>query len=226
MKIDKAIFQTASLKRIRSFYEELLGLPAVRSAKDSFTVRAGWSELTFVETESAAREGHYYHFAFTIPENKLPEAKAWIEAKTPIGAEAGKDISFSESWNSHSVYFGDPAGNILELIARHTMDNAVDRPFNPLEDLLCISEIGVPTHDVPGATERLERLGIKTYKTLSADFNPVGDDDGLFILVSPGRRWHFTDKTAECFPFEAAVRGIGEMRVYEGSRGLAVEIIK
>ncbi|MCA0756158.1 VOC family protein [Paenibacillus sp. N4] len=226
MRIEKAKFQTASLKTIRSFYEELLGLPVVRSEEESFTVKVGWSEITFNETESAAREGHYYHFAFTVPENKLPEAKAWIEAKTSIGVEAGKDISFSESWNSHSVYFEDPAGNILELIARHTMGNAVDRPFDPQLDLLGVSEIGVPTKDVPEATDRLEELGVMTYKSRSDSFNPVGDDEGLFILVSPGRRWHFTDKTAESFPFEAAVRGIGEMRVYEDSRGLVVEINK
>ena len=46
-----------------------------------------------------------------------------------------------------SVYFEDPAGNILELIARHTMDNAVDRPFDPQQ--------GAWNHDLQNVQRQL-----------------------------------------------------------------------
>jgi len=116
----------------------------------------------------------------------------------------------------------DPAGNILELIARHTMDIAVDRPFDPKRDLLGISEMGLPTKDVPRAVDELEALGIPTYKRRDPVFNPVGDEEGIFIVVSPGRRWHFTDLTADCFPFQANVKGIGLLSLEEGESGLII----
>ncbi len=100
-------------------------------------------------------------------------------------------MSYSEAWNSHSVYFEDPAGNILELIARHTMNNSVDRPFDPKQDILCISEIGVPTRDVPAAVDHLAELGLMTYKTRNDSFNPIGDDNGLLMVVEDGQKMAF-----------------------------------
>ncbi|HTG69548.1 MAG TPA: VOC family protein [Candidatus Udaeobacter sp.] len=225
MIIEKLLLVTGNAASIQPFYSDVLGLPVVRSGQGSFTVQAGWSELTFQETGQPDDEDHYYHFAFTIPENKLPEAKKWIEAMVPIGTEAGEDVSYSEAWNSHSVYFEDPAGNILELIARHTMNNSVDRPFDPKQDILCISEIGVPTRDVPAAVDHLAGLGLMTYKTRNDSFNPIGDDNGLLMVVETGRRWHFTSKTAESFPVRVKVREAGELYLSESEHGLSIENI-
>ncbi|WP_171056274.1 VOC family protein [Paenibacillus sinopodophylli] len=225
MIIEKLLLHTASVSALLPFYKDVLGLPVIRSGAEGFTVQAGWSELTFRELEQLPAVEHYYHFAFTIPENKLPEAKRWIEALTQLGTEAGQDISYSEAWNSHSVYFEDPAGNILELIARHTMNNAVSHPFDPKRDILCISEIGVPTAQVPAAVERLAELGLLTYKTRNESFNPVGDDNGLLMVVETGRRWHFTAKSAECFPVRVTVHGVGDLYLSEGEHGVTIENI-
>lgn len=226
MIIDKALFQTVSVDRIRSFYSELLGFPVLQSEQEAFTLQAGVSELSFQEAAGPDKVP-FYHFAFTIPENKLEEAKAWIESKKiAISTEAGEQISFSESWNSHSVYFEDPAGNILELIARHTMDNGVDRPFDPARDLLCISEIGLPTGDVSAAVDQFAELGILTYKVRNDSFNPIGDDNGLFIVCAPGRRWHFTNKTAESFPVQVTIRNVGQLYLSENEAGLTIETIE
>lgn len=223
MIMDSVKLYTAMLpEKLLPFYREVLGLPVVESAEGRFTVQAGYSSLTFVYQDSEGKEAPYYHYAINIPENKLDEAKRWIEAKVELGTENGADISYSELWDSHSVYFLDPAGNILELIARHTMDNAVDRPFDPKRDLLGISEMGLPTKDVPRAVDELEALGLPTYKRRDPVFNPVGDEGGIFIVVSPGRRWHFTDLTAACFPFQANVKGIGMLSLEEGESGLII----
>ncbi|CAM4357428.1 catechol 2,3-dioxygenase-like lactoylglutathione lyase family enzyme [Paenibacillus endophyticus] len=225
MIIEKLALHTANAVSLMPFYAEMLGLPVVSSEQGRFTVQAGWSELTFLELEQPPNEKHYYHFAFTIPENKLAEAKRWIEELVPIGTEAGQDISYSESWDSHSVYFEDPAGNILELIARHTMNNATDDSFDPKQHILCISEIGVPTGKVPSAVDQLAALGLMTYKTRNESFNPVGDDNGLMMVVETGRRWHFTDKTAECFPVRVTVQGVGELYLSENEHGLLIQNI-
>jgi catechol-2,3-dioxygenase len=223
MIIEKLVLLTERAASILPFYRDVLGLPVIRSEQGGFTVQAGWSELTFQETGDQAAAAYCYHFAFTIPENKFTEAKQWIEALVPIGTEDGQDVSYSESWNSHSVYFEDPSGNILELIARHTMDNSVERPFDPPQDILCISEIGVTTSDVPTAVDQFAQLGIMTYKTRSDNFNPIGDDNGIFIVVEKGRRWHFTNKTAESFPVRVTVRGLGELYLEEGEHGLIIK---
>lgn len=224
MFIDRAEFLTAEpLDRLISFYNETLQFPIVdEGLSGRVTFQAGNSRLTFVSVESAENDP-YYHFAFNIPSNKLDEAKGWISRHVQLGVEAGEDVSYSALWNSHSVYFADPAGNILELIARHTMDNEVDRPFDAKQDVLNISEIGLPAHHVRSAVDALEALGIPTYKIRDDSFNPIGDDEGLFIIRTVGGRWHFTNKTAESFPIRADIRGLGELHLYESGQQLVIE---
>ncbi len=53
MIIEKLLLITGSAASIQPFYSDVLGLPVVRSGQGSFTVQAGWSELTFQETRSA-----------------------------------------------------------------------------------------------------------------------------------------------------------------------------
>lgn len=213
--------------KLLPFYRDVLGVPVLKSTDRRLTVGIGYTVITFVRAEEAAAgaggKTPHYHFAINIPENKLDEAKRWIEAKVELGKEGDRDISHSELWNSDAVYFMDPGGNILELIARHTMVNGVNRPFDPERDLLGVSEMGLPTKDVPGAADVFESLGIPTYIRKNPEFNPVGDEEGLFILVQPGRRWAFTSGlTAECFPFMVRVKDIGVLTLEEGPDGLVV----
>ncbi|MDQ6420146.1 VOC family protein [Paenibacillus sp. LHD-117] len=230
MRILEAMFWTEEPGKLLDFYCDRMRFPVVSASEDELAVQAGATRLRFVKRERDSRGVEdnaaaipYYHFAFNIPENKLDEAKRWIETVTELGREDGKDISRSEAWDSDSVYFMDPAGNILELIARHTMDNAIDRPFDPERDIEGMSEIGMPTKDVVDAVDQLEAIGIRSYQGRSDSFNPVGDEVGMFIVVQPGRRWHFTNLTAECYPFEATVEGIGKLGLSEGERGLRIE---
>ncbi len=235
MRMTEAEFLSADPLMLLPFYRDGLRFPVISASAEELIVEAGATKLRFVRWEPAppAQDGSmesvggagipYYHFAFNIPENKLEEAKRWAESFVELGREAGKDISRSDAWNSDSVYFLDPGGNILELIARHTMDNAIDRPFDPARDVEGISEIGLPTQNVPYAVDRLEELGITSYQGRSDSFNPVGDEVGMFIVVQPGRRWHFTNLTAECFPFAAEIEGIGRLRLSEGERVLVIE---
>jgi len=104
--------------------------------------------------------------------------------------ETGKDEFESESWNSHSVYFKDPAGNVLEFIARHNLKNAVDGDFNSMH-ILQVSEIGLPAEDVLAlANELCRRLKLSVFKQQPNEtFTPVGDDRGLFILPIKDRIW-------------------------------------
>jgi hypothetical protein len=52
------------------------------------------------------------------------------------------DIADFVNWRAKSVYFFDPAGNIIELIARFDLNNASSEKFSS-EQFLSLSEIGL-----------------------------------------------------------------------------------
>jgi catechol 2,3-dioxygenase-like lactoylglutathione lyase family enzyme len=170
------------------FYAGVLGQSVtVATGSNSATVRIGTSTLTL--RRGTASVG-INHLAFTIPANRFAEAKAWLSSRVALLTKDGADkFSLGGTWNSESVYFPGPDGSILELIARHSLDNATAHPFTGA-DLLCVSEIGLGVPDVPGAVDALEaQFGLARFGDGGDQFSPVGDHDGLLILVSQDRPW-------------------------------------
>ncbi len=105
------------------------------------------------------------------------------------------------------MYFLDPAGNILEFIARHTLKNDAPGDFTA-KDILCASEIGIVSPDVVATADQLcDAAKIGRYHGGSEDFTAVGDEHGLFIVVKTGRKWFSSDRAAEVFAGEVTVRG-------------------
>jgi len=88
------------------------------------------------------------------------------------------------------IIFPDPAGNILEFIAREDLPARAGEDFGA-EDILHISEIGLVVDDVPGRALLLKtRLGIEVYRGSSfEDFAQPGDINGVLVLVKRGRLW-------------------------------------
>ena len=142
MQITRLELKTSDLKEQALFYGETLGLDTRIIAGDQVLVRAGATELVF--TQAAEGQVNLYHFAFNIPEDQFENAKQWLAMRAELLAdEDGNTTINSKTWNSHSLYFKDPAGNILELIARHDLKNASEQ-----FEILSISEIGLATDDV------------------------------------------------------------------------------
>ncbi|MDR9853140.1 ring-cleaving dioxygenase [Paenibacillus sp. VCA1] len=207
MRFIDVTLKTAELDLLKHFYKDVLQVPVVAEGEDFLSLRIGETKLTFEETP----EGRpFYHFAFNIPENRFREAKAWIAEKTALNTEDGEDETNSTDWNAHSVYFEDPAGNILELIARHSLNNASDRPFDA-ESLLCVSEVGIVKDEVPPFVDELVGRGFQKYREGGLEFVPVGDEYGLLIVVKKDRRWFFAKKTAEIFPVKVHIQDVGVM---------------
>ncbi len=180
--------QTKELQAQHEYYSNVLELPVELSA-GQLKVQAGATVLIF--RKSISDFDGAYHFAFNIPANQLLAAKAWIAERVPLlHDENGKDEFDSTSWNSHSVYFNDAAGNVLEFIARRDLKNPVEGEFHSSQ-ILNVSEIGLPSEDVvPFASEICERLGLSVFHQEPNDnFTPIGDDNGLFILPKKGRMW-------------------------------------
>ncbi|MCZ6574658.1 MAG: hypothetical protein O7C98_16010 [Planctomycetota bacterium] len=197
---------THRLDEQRAFYSKTLGLPVVAESKQSFTIEAGGTTLEFEQASDQAAP--FYHFAFNIPENKLAKAKQWLIPRCPLLRDSwtGADELFFEAWNAHATYFHDPAGNIVEFIARHTLQNARGGAFG-VEDILYASEIGLVGDQEQLGEQIMGALGVRRYHH-SPMF--VGDEHGLFVLAPVGRPWiPERVKAAAVFPAEVTVAGHG-----------------
>jgi catechol 2,3-dioxygenase-like lactoylglutathione lyase family enzyme len=200
MQIRELQLGSAALNRQRHFYGQVLGFPILQETPDRLMLQAGASRLIFTHTDAGTGIAH---FAFNIPENQFAAANQWLQERTPLWRNKdGGDEFFFEAWNAHAMYFHDPDGNILELIARHTLPSISNKPFSQ-KSILNISEIGIVTEDVPAQVAAIKaRVGAPVYGGPGSDsFTPVGDEEGLFIVVKRRRMW-FGDsgKAAESIP--------------------------
>lgn len=188
MRIVSVTFETADLVRAEEFYGGVLGLPTNR-ADGMLAVRAGASLV--VLREGALGPGRQ-HLAFTIPRLMFDSAKRWTaEQRVPLlrDAEGRDDFETAPHWDAHSLYFEDADGNILEFIVRRDIPDDRTGPFSP-GHIQCVSEVGIAADDVPALAGRLaSAFGIRPYGDGVSAFQPVGDVEGLLILVSPGRTW-------------------------------------
>lgn len=215
MKIHSIQIETSVLDRVIAFYHTLLGLPYIADAGKAY-FQAGDSQLIFSENPTF---NGIYHFAFNIPGNQIREGMTWLERAgiVLIANEKGENqIDFS-NWNADAAYFFDPAGNIVELIARRDLQNESEHPFGPAS-LMEISEIGIVTGDVLAWNARAEAgFGILPFdkQKPSADFSALGTDMGLFIVVPEGRKWFLTDIPAAKAPLEVR---------FENDRGEVFEV--
>jgi catechol-2,3-dioxygenase len=213
---------TSDLQAQKDFYANVLELPVALSPA-GLEVKAGKTDIFF--TQASPDFDGAYHFAFNIPENQFRAAKEWISSRVPLLRDENGKVEFeSESWNSDSVYFKDPAGNVLEFIARHNLNNKVEGSFDS-KQILQVSEIGLPSDDVLGlANELCTRLNFTVFKQQPNEtFTPVGDDHGLLILPIKDRIWiPNSGVPAKLLPVK--VTGTAEGKEWE-VRGVPYEII-
>ena len=140
------LYTSVDFDTLKIYYTDLLGLKVLKEKSNVISFSVGSSILTF--EKNTDYEDPVYHFAFNIPSNKFKEAKKYL---TTSGIELlsldGSDEFDFKSWNAHSIYFYDPAGNILEFISRHNLENDSDQKFSG-DSILNISEIGLPVKNV------------------------------------------------------------------------------
>ena len=138
------------------------------------------------------------HFAVNVAPQRFEEAVAWARERAEL---VQADVPFPH-WRARAAYFFDPAGNLMELIARERA------PGDEL--MLEVSEVGLPVADVEEAVGFLEsELGLPHFSGDRRNFSAVGDDRGLFILVPVGRHWLFTEEPAPDAPVRVTIESQG-----------------
>jgi catechol 2,3-dioxygenase-like lactoylglutathione lyase family enzyme len=205
LHIQELSLHTTHLTEQKAFYSATLDLPLLAETSNSFTVRAGATQLYFQEAQQDA----LYHIAFMIPHTLYQEAKSWIQRRMPLLLKDGKDEIFFSGLNARSFYFCDLVGNILEYIAYYDHDSAPAGAFSA-SSLLRVSEIGLPVEDVPALANLLrEQFAIEPYGgSVSRDFAFLGDRFGQFVAVRIGRPWLPTDTVlATVAPVQVTING-------------------
>lgn len=219
----------APLAAMRGFYHEKIGFPIAEETDDrlGFDVGGGVSSLTFVKAKPEEVRGDtgrgagepMYHFAFNIPHNALRAARDWQAARSAlIEPRAGlrdpaypPEVWHFRHWDAHSVFFFDPAFNIVEYIGRHTLRNGSTDPASfAVRDIRCISEIGFVVEDAaPAAAMLREKLGLTEYPRGATPW-AMGDERGLLLcLPRLGQMWGEHTATPVkwgVFPTRASVR--------------------
>ena len=81
MKIQGLDILTNDLSATKRFYNNILGFQIRKETDELISFSAGTSVLSFHKTEI---ERPVYHFAFTIPMNKIEEALEWMAPKAVL----------------------------------------------------------------------------------------------------------------------------------------------
>jgi len=203
MKIKRLVLQTSYLETLKEFYSSILELPVQVMNEEKILIKVGATDLIVSETKTGEP---FYHFAINIPSNKIEEAKAWLNNKVKLLwiGDYNSDIADFVNWHAKSVYFYDPAGNILELISRFDLNNKRRRSFSS-QQFISISEVGVVFKQDEFDQKTAEVLNLHSLSYFSKQpplpqFRAIGDDEGLFVVVPENRNWYPTNKPSGIFP--------------------------
>jgi catechol 2,3-dioxygenase-like lactoylglutathione lyase family enzyme len=168
-----------------AFYRDVLQLPV-----EGTRVRVGWSEIELIPADGVVG---CVHLAFNVAPDRFEDAERWAIERAPLLQDMHGTTRFplSRGWDSESVYFAGPDAAVLELIARRRLPapTPVQGPFHGSE-LLCVSEVGLPSADVSGVTRSVgNHFRMPPLEAPTPVFAPLGDDEGLLIVVDHERRW-------------------------------------
>jgi hypothetical protein len=193
MKITELVLQTNKLEALEIFYGTVLNMKLSKEDDGRFEIITPGTKLIF--TKTAEGRNPSYHFAFNIPSNKIQEARLWLKQKVDLlwMDDYQSDIADFVNWHAKSVYFIDPAGNIVELIARFDLNDMVEEEFSA-KHIRNVSEIGLvfSAENFDAAIASFMQQYALNYfdkQPPLPQFRAIGDDEGLFIAVPENRVW-------------------------------------
>lgn len=196
------------LNQNRFFWETLMGFSVIDAPSVSqYTLQVGNTKLTFRQStlppDLEATFFPQYHFTISIPSNQIESCLEWILSQKATNPATNEEVTIPlwkdylneaeivrrNLYNSQSVFIQDPAGNVVELLARHDMNNTATGTFNN-GMFIGISEVGIVTRDVRKTAALLkETFGVEEVLGSSNSFKPIGGATGLLKLIVPGKPW-------------------------------------
>lgn len=206
MNIEKLSVFTPDPEALSDFYARRFRADIFREGA-AFCIPFGKSTLHLLPGDRPT----CYHFALNIPSDTLESAEEFLRSFTELlpDPDTGETAVDFTAWNAHALYFLDPAGNVVELIARHSLRDRAGSAFRP-ELIRGISEIGTPVASVQKAFDTLHGdAGLPRYSGNFSSFCAAGDEHGLIILTERDRTWFPTDIPSRSEPWHLEGNRLG-----------------
>lgn len=193
MKIQELTLYTSQLQKQKQFYKEVLELQLIHQSLTSVSFKLGRS-LLHLEYKPDATP---YHYAINIPANQEEAALQWLKARVDILKDENYEIQDFNDWNARAIYFYDEDQNIVEFIARKTLNNGSEKTFDS-NALLEISEIGIPSENIKNIYSQItDHVPLEIYDGGFDRFCALGDEHGLFICINKNvKDWFPTNDKA------------------------------
>lgn len=197
--IHKAAIYISNFDETVSFYRNLFPEKIKNVTSEQFSIEFLLNTLICTREKNNAHP--FYHFAFLIPFSVFEEAKVYFSNRVSLTMQDGKDeISFKKG--IRSFYFYDPSGNVVEVIAKNSVEKPTDRAFSP-ESVLGLAEMSLVTDYLDDTASQLFDKGIlkldpKDIKKESLTF--ISSEHTTLLLSPVGRTWLFSDKKSDVFP--------------------------
>jgi catechol-2,3-dioxygenase len=205
MQITSLTLFTPDVGRAARHYRDTLGLRLNEQTPKHISFQVGWSRLTFQQADGPLPS--VYHVAFGVPVNSIGIARTWLESRAALlRDESGETVFQFSDWRARSIYWKDPDGNILELIAAEDDRQPSTRTPLTAADLPGVAEIGLAVPDVHAFVEHVAaEHGVAPFGEVSETFTPVGETVyGRLIVVKTGRLW-FPELSAPALPMPTIV---------------------
>ena len=202
MNIEHVRMLASNFEETKQFYSQQLEIPLVNEGTSAFTLQFGQTTVTF---EKALKDAQpFYHFALNVPANLFDEAKKWAKERVDLLLEDCEDEVYFKNINAKSLYFEDPAGNIVEFICRLSDSAESEVPFSPLS-LIKMSEMSIVVPDKQKALPSLHHIDIYERSNNDVEYDGLtfmGDvkDATYLLFVNEGRRWFFSQKPSKSYP--------------------------
>jgi hypothetical protein len=154
----------------------------------------------------------FYHVALLGPGNRFDAMFDWAYDLVDLlpDRETGDAVFDFTNWDAKALYFHDPAGNIVELIAHRVVgETGVTGAFTAGE-LLGVSEVGLVGDPSAIAAALRRELGLELWDgttTGEGRLAFVGEKARTLILCRAGRPWLPTGRPAEAHPVEVVLSG-------------------
>ncbi len=215
LEIKELEIKTNNVEKSREFWEGSLHLQVIDTTLHGFTVKLGNSRLTF--NLLASGDPIVNHFSILIPKNQIEKTLDWLKnpngkylngPSSPVNIlkdeTTGAEIVSNPAQNARSIYFEDPTGNIVELVARKEFGTEVTGDFSS-DQFLKIVEVAAVSKSISKCYDILKsEFNVQEFPGSTAGYKPVGGGEGDILLINFDKPWKPTESSLSV-PYETTV---------------------